>query len=226
MMPATTEVRFGYTLADIDRLAKYATRITPQYRTMDAVARYEAAYDAIVELLLTSEEAPQQYELKAAGRTACDHWVRDHLARHGWTRTDGYGTAPGFQRYWWQRDTPSFDERVVEALAVTQIWVTLTATQQRALSALAAAGDYTLTAEALDVSYDTAKKHISDGRKRIRALWHEHETPQRMWGNDRRAGRKGDGGATTYSLSGTRALASRTRRRRTNLNSDFAAEAS
>jgi DNA-directed RNA polymerase specialized sigma24 family protein len=205
-------VRYGYTLADIDAIAKYATRINPWYRDMDVTSRYEAAYDAIVELLLTSEDAPQRYELKAAGRTACDHWARSHLAQDGWTRAYGRGTSHGFQRYWWQRDTPSFDERVVEELAVTQIWGTLTVTQQRALSTLAAAGDYTLTAESLGISYGTAKKHISDGRKCVRALWLEHETPRRMWGNDRRAGRKGDGG-NANGLTGTRALALRTRLR-------------
>jgi DNA-directed RNA polymerase specialized sigma24 family protein len=207
-----TDVLRGYTLADIDRLAAYATRINPWYRGMDVVCRYEAAYDAIVDRLLAADEPPPAYELKAAGRTACDHWVRSQLAQRGWTPEHGNETAPRFSRYWWQRDRPSFDERIVDEIAVTQIWPTLTRTQQQALYALAMTGDYTLAAAALGKSYGCAKQHISRARRAVRALWHEHETPRRrMWGNDRRAGRRGDGG-TADGLRGTRALAARSRR--------------
>lgn len=205
------EIRHGYNLADLDRIALYATRISPWYRGMDVVTRYEAAYDAILDVLLAASEPPTERDLRVAGRTAADHWVRSHLAQRGWTREHGHGTAPGFCRYWWQRDRPSFDERIVDELARQQIWPTLTKTQQRALSVLAATGDYTLTAEVLGKSYDTTKQHISQGRKAFRALWHEGEVPSGMVGNDRRAGRKGDGGAAD-GLHGTRALADRARR--------------
>jgi hypothetical protein len=54
------------------------------------------------------------------------------------------------------------------------------------LAALAATGDYGLAAASLGISRSWFISRLSAARKAFLKLWHEHETPSRPWGDDRR----------------------------------------
>src|SRR5262245_1688634 len=74
------DIRHGYNLADIDRLARAAVA-GARARAMDARDRYDAAWHTIAELLYTSATRPEPWELKWAGATAIDREGQDN-GRH------------------------------------------------------------------------------------------------------------------------------------------------
>ena len=68
---------------------------------------------------------------------------------------------------------------------------TLAEVERSTLLALAITGDYKQAAALLDMSYHTFHTSLSRARRKFLALWHEGETPSRMWGRDRRKWREG-----------------------------------
>jgi transposase len=75
---------------------------------------------------------------------------------------------------------------VTERLALAQIWPRLHPGHRQVLAALAATGDYGLAAASLGISRSWFISRLSQARKAFLKLWHEHETPSRPWGDDRR----------------------------------------
>ncbi len=55
-----------------------------------------------------------------------------------------------------------------------------------AFLALAAHNDYAKAAEAVGYPYSTFSYLISEARAEFFALWHQGETPSRIWATDRR----------------------------------------
>lgn len=177
----------GYTLADLDRLAGSATRHAGAY-TADVRDRYHIARSAMAEHLYAAEQAPAERDLWHCGRNAIWESIRDDRRTHGAPATDrdgDIGTAPQFVRYWWDTAsvTPSCEDRVVERLALTQIWPQLTATHRAALAAYAAIGTINGAAAALGISATAMNSRLVRGRQLAAELWHEHET---VAGNRRR----------------------------------------
>lgn len=188
------DIRHGYNLADLGRLAGIAVA-TAWTRTMDYTDRHDAAWHAIAELLYTSDERPEPWELKRAGVHAINRLAQDHGRHWGHDRRNpeaGYEAARAFLKYWEleRRSHGSPEPGVVDALALWQIWWTLSATHRAVLLALAVHGDQQAAADALGKTYGTVGTHLKDARKKFFTLWHEGETPSRLWGKaDRRRGR-------------------------------------
>jgi hypothetical protein len=182
-------VRFGWTLTDLDKLARsVVSGNRAWWPAGDRDDLYAAAWHGIVERLCEADEPPHRVELMEAGRRALAADVRDSMRHHG-ARTDGTNTGQKFAMYWgwYGRTTPSPENSIVERLTLEQIWPTLTTGQQQALLALAATGDYQ-QAGLLTGSHSSLKSQLMKGRRRYLALWHEGEKPSRPWGCDRRAG--------------------------------------
>ncbi|MFF4417510.1 hypothetical protein ACFYY8_33715 [Streptosporangium sp. NPDC001559] len=193
------ELKHGYTLAQLDRIAALATN-TGRKIVMHYLDRRDEAWSAIVEHLYTSTEPPTAHQLVEVGRNAIYALIRSEYREMGFYRehTDGQahgpGSSPKYQQYWQYitRHTASPEGAVVERLALEQILPSLTPRQREAIYALAAADLYEAAAALLDMTPATFKSHIAKGRQRFRELWHEGETPSRPWGTDRRADRRHD----------------------------------
>jgi hypothetical protein len=87
-------------------------------------------------------------------------------------------------------------------LAVWQIWPMLRPLHQMAFLALAAHGDYAQAADAVGYPYNSFSTLISQARAAFLELWHEGETPSRIWAVDRH-------GTTDPALRARRVLATR-----------------
>lgn len=191
-MSASPQIRHGYTLADIDRLARVlATTRSASWCDRTDVA--DLCWHAIVTVLYEADQRLEPGWLLAAARQHVHRYVRDERREHGIPRDDPWalqGTARHWTRYWntWPTSTPSPEPQVVERLALAQVWSTLPQIDRDALAALAVHGDYRAAADALGLGYGAFCQRIRTARWRFLHRWHEHETP-RPWGSDQRAAR-------------------------------------
>ena len=181
----------GYTLTHLNRITRIAV-LRGYLRTSGTIAdQLETAWHAIVETLCEADEAPTVGELIDAARTALSTAFRDELHHHGYVQTDvaaGREAMPAFQRYWNQPTGSTLEDRVVERTALAQIWDQLNPSEQQALEALAATGDYLKAAAAVGKKPGTFNVLVRNGRLRFLNAWHEGETPSKVWRTDRRVG--------------------------------------
>lgn len=188
--PPLGGIRGGWTLADLDRLARtVVSNNSAWWPAGDRDDQYAAAWHGIVEHLYTADEEPTRIDLMEAGRRALVQDVRAAMRHHG-ARRDTTNNGARYAVYWtWAgRAIPSPEHGIVERLALWQILGTLTPGQLAAVEALAAAGDYEEAARLVGTSESGLKSQLMKGRRRFRELWHEGETPSGHWGCDRRAG--------------------------------------
>lgn len=185
----TGTLRHGYTIGDLQRLARDAA-ISAGMTSTSMTDRYDTAMSGICEALYEAENPPPQGRLIAAGRAAIWGEAKAVLRHHGWTTDGGTDSAARYAAYWlWAaRSTPSPEHRVVERIALAQILPMLTAGQREAVYALAVAGDYRRAADALAARYRTYAGNLGDARRRFLRWWHEGETPSRLWMSDHRNG--------------------------------------
>ncbi|MEV2277737.1 hypothetical protein AB0I72_19335 [Nocardiopsis sp. NPDC049922] len=186
------EIRHGYTLADIEEQARWAAA-SSHFPSADFGERYRAAYDAILDTLLTEQDPPSPTYLRQMGRRGVDDVIGATLRHRGAGRWADDGHRPvGFERYWWfaARHTPSPEDRVVDAQTVAQIWPLLVPRQRRALWALSITGDYQQAADLLGIKYQSLAHNVRTARIAFLELWHEGETPSRLWMRDRRMWRR------------------------------------
>ncbi|RAN92642.1 hypothetical protein GAR05_06134 [Micromonospora saelicesensis] len=183
-----TELRHGFTLADLNRVAASATRHAGTFAA-DGHDRYQTAWSAIAEHLYATDQPPSERDLWHCGRNAIWDSIRDDRRTHGAPRDGGGGEMPQFRRYWYDHATvtPSCEDRVVERLALTQIWPQLTDGNRAALAAYAAVGSMDGAAAALGVSPTALNSRLQRARNNAAALWHEHETVARNRRRDYRA---------------------------------------
>lgn len=195
--PAGVEIRYGYTLADLDHLVRGVLFMDRWHRGMDVAEKAAVARLAILEALHAAPHWPQRHDLLRAGSAALSDYVRRERAYAGRPRDNAWaddGTLPRWVLYWeWAtRNTPSHEHGVIERQALWQIWPRLSDTHRLVLGALAAHGDYQNAAAALGKNPGTFQVQVSHARREFRRLWHEGETPRGAWGTDRRADRKGE----------------------------------
>lgn len=183
-----TELRHGFTLADLNRLAASAARHAGTF-VADGADRYQTAWSAIAEHLYAADQSPTERDLWHAGRDAIRATIRDNQRTHGAPRSGGGGDMPQFARYWSKQATvtPSCEDRVVERVALAQIWPQLTDGHRAALAAYAAKGDMDGAAKALKISGTAFSSRLQRARQTAAELWHEHETPTRNRRRDFRA---------------------------------------
>ncbi|MFJ8348948.1 hypothetical protein ACIQ9J_21820 [Streptomyces sp. NPDC094153] len=189
-MTADTPVAHGYTVRDLDALARAVVNNNRAWWPAgDRDDLYAAAWHGIVEHLCTSDEPPCRRDLLEAGRRALAEDVKATMRHHG-ARRDTSNNGARYAMYWdWAgRATPSPERGIIERIALAQILAALTPRQREAFAALAATGDYPDAARLLDIEDQTFRSLIGRARTAFRDLWHEGERPSRHWGCDRRAG--------------------------------------
>ncbi len=211
-----TELRHGYTLAGLARLARLAVH-TAGTMASDWHDRYETAWSAIAEHLYAAEHWPPRHDLVRVGQLAIYAAVDDGRHHHGYYKRKtigteaGAGSSPAFAAYWrpFAAPVPSPESRIVERISLAQILPMLAPAQREAIVALAACGSYADAARAIGATGVTFKSNLSRGRQRFLAWWHEGEAPSKPWGCDRRAGKTAD----TRRAGGSRAALAAIRRR-------------
>lgn len=172
-------VRFGYTMAEVNRLAKASARRVMQATDFDD--RYDAAWHGIIVALYSAECDPGERELYFAGYSAAQRAATEAVQSHGRSTRHGYGfgSAPAFVKFWAQfSTTPSHEDAVAERVALAQVLATLTPGQYEALAAVAVCDTLQEAAEALAINYNTLISRYYGARDKVRRLWLEGETPR------------------------------------------------
>ncbi|MFD0902371.1 hypothetical protein [Actinomadura sediminis] len=185
------EIRHGYNLADLDRLAHAA--IWRHWMTSIPLQdRRDLAWSAIAEHLCTAETRPEPVDLIRAAEDAISRTRYDDWHHQGYDYNKQDGRAMGrFVAYWTGLGvTPDFGPAIIDRTALWQIWPHLNDNHRRALLALATHGDYHAAADALGLTYKAYTMLLVRARRAFFTLWHEGEAPSRPWGTDRRQGSK------------------------------------
>lgn len=164
------EVLHGYTLADLDRLARrVVTAHLGWWSAGDRHDQYETAWSGIAEHLCAADEAPKPSDLTAAGTAALDREVKAGKRHHGATRTGGIG--PRYAAYWYEPPAEPWEDRLVDGIAVGQILAAVPPDGFQAILALAGAPDRDAAAEAVGLSRQALNTRLSRARKVCREHW-------------------------------------------------------
>lgn len=206
MTIADEPVLHGYTMGDIDRIAR--TAVVNRYSggrrsSTDADELFEAAWGAIVELLCSSETAPAGQDLYVAGVRGVTA-VRGEINRHRGVdlRDPWSGTyaARGFLRYWidpWPGSP--VEDAVVDRLAVLQVMAGLNLRERDHLLLLALHDGDVAAAASMSgcVSY---RALVTAARHAAQALWHDGETPvyRSVWARSSRRAMRPCGTLAAY----------------------------
>jgi hypothetical protein len=197
---ADIELRYGYTLADVDKLSLTAVLALRQ-GSGGFQERRELARWAIAECLYASGEAPSRYELVDAARRAIAEQFRAECIAHGVDRQRGYAAKPNFWRYWYPAcPAQGPEEQVVDRVALAQIWAGLSPLHQDVLLALAAYDDHDQAARSLGISRAAYTSRLSKARRAFYQLWHEGEQPSQLWARDHRGGKEGRSNSRTPGI--------------------------
>jgi hypothetical protein len=173
----------GYTFRELHQIAARATIYCRWGDRFPFSVRFEIAWDGVVDHLAGCQEPPESFDLYKAGMRAIGRASDRELREHGITRGgDGLQVMPRFDAYWAPRAGAPADAGVVDRLAVWQIWAMLRPLHQMAF----------LTFTSL----------IGEARAAFLALWHEGETPSRIWATDKHG--NGDPAARARRVLATR----------------------
>lgn len=184
---------WGYTLTDLDRMARAACTADRSYSS-DMTTRYDTAWSAIALALVESDQEPDRADLVRAGWQAIYREVRAVQDMNGVSREDRsgqIGSAPRFAAYWRVIHHEGVDERITEEIAVHQVLSILGAPYRDAVIALAVHDTYQGAADALAITYKALVARIGTARRRARAAWFAPETAPPTKGTDRRVGAYG-----------------------------------
>jgi hypothetical protein len=172
----------GYTVHDIHQIARMAAAAN-RWLVSDFTIRYEHAWDAVIDALLTAADRPSPHDLAAVAKGAVSRaLLKDFCHTYGVADRDltaGIGSAPRFAAYWSRPPGTPLDEAVTERIAAAQIWAALDVRHARILETFAACGDNQAAAAALGIPRSSFSQYASQARNAFAALWFEHETPPR-----------------------------------------------
>ncbi len=189
-MLADLPVLHGYTLRDLHWLARSASGGGRASTGGAAEERYEIAWSAMAALLVAAVDAPARTDLIAAGSNAVYRAWKDECHHHGVDRTATWrsgGSMVRFVLYWRPAHVPAAEGRVVDALAIEQIWPHLKDWQRRVLMALAVHGDHQAAAAALGVGKNTYTTMLARARRAFRLHWFAPGVDPGSYGRDRRS---------------------------------------
>ncbi|NGO71826.1 hypothetical protein [Streptomyces boncukensis] len=180
----------GYTVHDIDRLARIAAA-SAHSGGLDAPTRHDLAWSGIAEALVAAEDTPTRQGLIHVGRNAVHAELAACMHARGYqsgNTTAGSDASPRWATYWRTPPEPNAMDRLVEHLAAVQIGDMFTMSEGRAVEALAVHEEYAQAAEALGLSYKTFAAHIAAARRRFRSHWFAPDTAPPVRGHDKRRG--------------------------------------
>ena len=185
-----TDVRFGYTLNDLDRLARTVVVANAQWWPAgDRKDQADTAWSGIVERLYAVTDEPTERDLLEAGTRALVEDTKGYRKHHGLRDGGQIADGPRFATYWYEPPSEPWEDRVIERIAAGQILTQVKSHEVDALLALAAHGDYAEAAEGLGLKYTALTVRLSSARKTFRRHWFAPETAPPVKGTtDRRIG--------------------------------------
>lgn len=175
----TATLAHGYTMAQVENFTRIVVKSCRIGYILDEVDRWDHAWFGIVEKLYGDSSAPTRNDLINAGYTAIERATATEFRHHG--RSGGVGTeGHGFRKYWLPvtGGNEDFTDRIAERLALPQVLAELTDREYQIIAAHAAHGSPAAAAAALGMSGSAYRTKLSQARKRLQALWFEHETPR------------------------------------------------
>lgn len=173
-------VRFGYTLADIDALARMAMRRSIGWSLLDEIGRYQACYDGVTDLLFTADDdaPPTERDLIESGWSSLARAYKAQRHDRGLTDNPEVPHGPRFAAYWiGQGGATTHADATVERLAAHQVVEALDAAQREVLAAMAAYGTRGDAAHGLGLKVETFGAQLRRAREQALLLWFDHETP-------------------------------------------------
>ena len=178
MNAALVELRFGYTLHDLEQMTRAAI-VSDRSGALGWDDRREVAWAAIAEALYAAPHWPARHELIRAGWQAIYREVRDGRHHHGYAGREahaGLGSAPRFAKFWFNPPT-SFEEHVAERIATHQVLEGIVGIYRDAVIALAVHGTPQAAAEAVGISVAAFNGRMLKARRDFARRWYDHETP-------------------------------------------------
>lgn len=185
-------IKHGYTLADLDAMARQACAADRSLAS-DVRTRYDVAWSAIALALVEAPHWPRRETLVRVGWRAIYDEVRQMRHTYGFRDKDGTqgaASSPRFQEYWWS-PTYSFEDHVVERLALGPILATLTESEHAAVTALAVTDDYRAAAAYLGIKDKAFQRRLDMARRKLLARWYYPDRPPTIRHTDRRVGAHG-----------------------------------
>ena len=133
------EIAHGFTLKQINGLSVQAAKLCNWVNGMEMTHRAVTTWSAIVEYLQLSYSRPEETELIATGWKEMKTQHYKDLQAHGLGGQDRSVVSKAYTRYWTTESAPthSHEDRIVDTLAMAQIWPRLTSLQRDVLRALA-----------------------------------------------------------------------------------------
>lgn len=183
------EIRHGYTLRDIDRIARAACTAD---RTLasDVTVRYDTAWSAIAEALCAADEPPLREDLVRVGWQAIYKDIKAVRRLYGVDssgRSGEVASAPRFVAYW-TRIPRDDGNSIIEKIAVWQILATLWDVELAAVQALATHDDYQAAADSLGITYIALVRNLNAARRRFKRRWYAPDGAPSIRSTDRRVG--------------------------------------
>lgn len=201
-------VRHDWTYRELRRLSSMAAvRHWSVNYHMDE--KCDVAMMALIEMLWAADESPDQWELlDYATRAVMEHVGRE-TGIHGKTREGN--TAPRYTTYWDDQARPAepVTDRIVEYIALTEVFVALDETDQELLWTRAMFLTARAAAAALSMSEPIFSVKFRAARDRANRLWFDEETA-RSWVGREDHRRSPTSDAATYRCSGRRRIRGRT----------------
>jgi hypothetical protein len=182
-----TELPYGYTLHDLDAMARAACA-ADRSLSSDMTIRFDIAWSAIALALVEAPYWPRRESLVQAGWRAIYAEVREVQHTFGVSRNADRGTVASgkrFREFWWH-GTVDFEDGLVERLAVGPCLDALTDAEREAVTALAVHDDYRAAAQYLGLTRKAFQARLNSARKRFKRRWYYPETPPTTRHTDRR----------------------------------------
>jgi len=173
----------GYTIEELDELARRAAAITSRF-LMPFAERVGIARGAIAECLCRAEGYVEPLVLVTVGVRAVKN---ENLAGIHQSGTRQGELMPRFEAYWrWTcRHTDSPEEQITEHLAFWQVWTKLSERDRAVLKAIAECKVYAKAAAEMGITYAAFRSALHRARAKAYELWFSPETPPGKWGTDR-----------------------------------------
>lgn len=177
LVAQTAEVRWGYTMDDIDRLARRVYNRTRSNYLFDQSDRYSAAWFGIVESLFESVEQPTPWNLIEAGTKRVTEESNLNRNFYGYRADMPDKQAPRFVTYWRRGGQSDFTDRIAEREALPKVLAVLNTTLYEAIITLAAFGNMKEAARALGISDKAFEHRIKRARTALIEAWFAPEHP-------------------------------------------------
>ena len=173
------EVRWGYTMADLDRLARRVYNKTRRSYLFDQADHYSAAWFGITEHLFDAVEYPSERDLIDAGVERVGEESRANRQFYGINPEGEDGIGPRFGTYWRPQAarTDGFTDRIDDREALPRVLEVLNLDLYEAIVTLAAYGNVAEAAKALGLEYRLYYKRIERARAKLIAAWFAPEHP-------------------------------------------------